>query len=232
MAKTTAALQHLLNQFFEKSDDTSVVTNGKMFRHAAATPLSALLLDLELAHSHQQNQYIYSALTNAHRLKTLFDLTADSIIESKNTAFRVTSAIKETLMILETNHHRSLLRTHIKLSPTATLKGSRFLFQEALSCALKNSLEAYRADQLKLVLITAKETDDQIIIAIIDGGKGFTLWQKTMAFADGFSSKVSHQGIGLSWIKRVISHHFGGKLTIISKPNRGATMTWYLPKDI
>jgi nitrogen fixation/metabolism regulation signal transduction histidine kinase len=101
-----------------------------------------------------------------------------------------------------------------------------------LLCALKNSIEAYGSNQFKLALITVKETDDQVIITIIDGGRGFTQWQKNLAFADGFTTKQNHSGVGLSWIKRVISHHFEGKLALYSKPNRGSTMIWYIPKSV
>lgn len=233
MNKTTFALSHLLGQLFEKPDESSVITNGSMFRHAAASPLSGLLINLEL--SQQKNvpmdPYIQSALHNAYRLKELFALTHRDINKSKRKSFPLLPAINETVIFLRNRPGFSQVRHHLSLTPSTQLRGNRFLFQESLLCAINNAVESYHThSRMKLVLVNARETARSVIISITDGGKGFTPWQKTLAFSDGFSTKPSNEGVGMSWIKRVIEQHLRGKITVHSKPNHGTSMIWVIPK--
>jgi C4-dicarboxylate-specific signal transduction histidine kinase len=231
MNRAAVILSTVVTQLFAKPDETSIVTNGVMFRHAAASPLSGLLLNLELAQQHDRpaDPYVKSALHNAYQLKELFALTYQNI--NKNNSFFIKSAITEVIVLLRSRYPSHQVRHYLTLGKSAQLRGNKFLFQESLLCAINNALESYQANStIKLVLITARETNSSVIISIVDGGKGFTLWQRAMAFADGFTTKSTGEGVGLSWIRRVVEHHFGGSIQLHSKPKRGTSLIWTLPK--
>jgi len=74
------------------------------------------------------------------------------------------------------------------------------------------------------------EREDQIIIQIVDNGKGMSPEVLRQALNPFFTTKPvgSGTGIGLSLTERIIKRH-GGMIDISSKEGEGKTVTMTLP---
>lgn len=205
---------------------------GQAFRHAAATPLSSLVINLELAQAHRhiaQTTYVQQALHSAYRLKELFQ--KPQLLNSKKTFF-IKPFLKEALRLVKHNSPEVTINNHLNFPHHTKLYGSRFYFQEAIICTLKNAIESYNSlgpDQNRVILIVGKITHNRLNLSFTDGGQGMNWLEKSLMFADGYSIKPSGTGTGLTWVKNVIEQHFAGKINVKSKKNHGTTMTWSLP---
>lgn len=204
---------------------------GKAFHHAASTPLSSLLINLELAQEHQklsQSPYVKQALNSAYRLKDLFELPS----QSKSRIFLVKYFLQESIRLINQLYPQVIIKHHLNFPQATRLKGNRFYFQEAVICTLKNAIEAYQGIDIRekqLVLVSGQITKSKLKISFVDGGRGMNWLEKTLMFADGLSFKHNGAGVGLTWVKRVVENHFLGEIKVISKKNHGTTMIWSLP---
>lgn len=205
---------------------------GQSFRHAAATPLSSLLISLELAQEHKQAAkipYVQQALDNAYRLQELFK--KPQLLGSKKSFF-ITPFLKESLRLIKHHHPQVIINTHLNFPQKSQLHGSRFYFQEAILCTLKNSIESYaplEKKQNRVILVVGKITQDKLHLSFTDGGIGLNWLERSLVFADGYTNKDRGSGVGLTWVKKVIEQHFNGQINLRSKKNQGTTMTWQLP---
>lgn len=205
---------------------------GQAFRHAAATPLSSLVINLELAQEHRhiaETIYVQQALHSAYRLKELFQ--KPQLLNSKKTFF-IKPFLQEALRLAKYNSPEVIINNHLNFPHQTQLHGSRFYFQEAIICTLKNAIESYSSlgpGQNRVILIIGKITNNRLSLSFTDGGQGMNWLEKSLMFADGYSIKPSGTGTGLTWVKNVIEQHFAGKISVKSKKNQGTTMTWLLP---
>lgn len=213
---------------------------GTAFRHAAATPLSTLLINLEMIEQHRalrESSYLQQAVSSAQRLKKLFQLEASNTQETKEAAFLVKPALESAVKLVSPLRAKTLIRTHLVFPDELELKGNEFYFQEAVICTLKNAIEAYDAtgaDQNRVVLLTGRRekiTSDQpgLKLSFIDGGSGLGWLERSLVFAEGYTNKKSGSGLGLVWVKRVVEEHLEGEIELQSRKQQGTTMTWHLP---
>ena len=213
---------------------------GTAFRHAAATPLSTLLINLEMIEQHralQQSSYLQQAVRSARRLKKLFQLEGSDSQKAKEATFLVKPALKSAVKLVSPLRAKTLIRTHLVFPDKLQLKGNEFYFQEAVICTLKNAIEAYDAtgvDQNRVVLLTGRRekiADSRLglKLSFIDGGSGLGWLERSLVFAEGYTSKKSGSGLGLVWVKRVVEEHLEGEIELKSRKQQGTTMTWHLP---
>jgi len=80
------------------------------------------------------------------------------------------------------------------------------------------------------MMTSYSEREDQIIIQIVDNGKGMSPEVLRQALNPFFTTKPvgSGTGIGLSLTERIIKRH-GGMIDISSKEGEGTTVTMTLP---
>jgi sensor histidine kinase regulating citrate/malate metabolism len=205
---------------------------GQAFRHAAATPLSSLVINLELAQEHRhiaQTPYVQQALCSAYRLKELFK--KPQLLNSKHSFF-IKPFLKEALRLVKHNSPEVVINSHLNFPQQTKLHGSRFYFQEAIICTLKNAIESYISlspGENRVILIIGKVSQRQLRLSFTDGGQGMSWLEKSLMFADGYSLKSSGSGTGLTWVKNVVEKHFSGKIEVKSKKHQGTTMTWLIP---
>lgn len=240
MQQTWFKILYLLKRrliFILNKQDNSLshLQSGIFFNHALATPLNSLALNLDLAISTTPSStplnYLERASLSVDRIKSLMK-TSHLSSEEELQVFYLKKAIRETLMLLDDKQEPSVIKTHLLIKNTQTLVGNKFLFQEALLCALKNSLESYPTKQgNKTVLLIVKPSASELIISITDGGKGLSWLEQQLVFTEGYTDKPLGSGVGMSWIKTVVEKQLRGKVNISSKKGKGTTMKWVLPID-
>lgn len=207
-------------------DLETLVTQGRFFHHAVATPLSALLLSLELCQieaSSNYNQFadhLKVAKSAANRLKQVL-ATADPVnLESAATTFSVSSAVTEVVKLVQASQPDSTVRlVQADSSFSWKLTGSRFLFQEAVLCLITNGLEAYAAGQQSQVLVSVQPADTQnmVCLTVTDGGAGFANHNLGYHLRLGESSKADDRGVGLQVVNQVVTA-FKGSWKVLPQP--------------
>jgi len=97
---------------------------------------------------------------------------------------------------------------------------------QSLLCVLNNALDSVDHKGLIKVMTSHNEKEDEIIIRIVDNGKGMSPEVLRQALNPFFTTKTvgSGTGVGLSLTERVIKRH-GGKINISSKEGEGTTVT-------
>ncbi len=100
---------------------------------------------------------------------------------------------------------------------------NRYLFEWVIENICKNAVDAMNArGEIKIRLDEIPEGD--IIIDIIDNGKGMSKSQIKKVFNPGFTTKKRGWGLGLTLAKRIVENYHKGKLSIKhSEPGKGTT---------
>lgn len=113
------------------------------------------------------------------------------------------------------------LPSHITVSDLVTLMGN----------IVDNAFDAVRNEQLKHVTFNITDIGNDIIIEVIDTGKGIPDEKFDSLFIKGYSSKGTNRGYGLFNVKEIVDRLEG---TIEVSPNqvKGTIFTIYLPKNL
>ena len=104
--------------------------------------------------------------------------------------------------------------------------------ERALLNLLTNALKYSPADSP--VVLTTREQDGELWLAVRDEGVGIPLSQQDRIFERfqraGDGSRASGSGLGLPIVKAIAEAH-GGRVELQSTPGRGATFTIVIPVD-
>lgn len=92
---------------------------------------------------------------------------------------------------------------------------------------LINALEAMQPEK-GLLNVIARSTEDQLIVEVIDNGKGIPANMIEKLFDPYFSEKRDGTGLGLIAVQNIIHGH-QGYIEVDSEPEEGTTFTIYLP---
>jgi len=109
------------------------------------------------------------------------------------------------------------------------INGNSILISWALENMIKNAIDAIAHDQ-GMIDLKSSSNSGNILISIIDNGKGIPRKDHKNIFRPGFSSKSQGWGMGLSLVKRIIEELHSGKIEIIdSAEGRGTSIQISLP---
>lgn len=87
---------------------------------------------------------------------------------------------------------------------------------------LENAMEAlnHRNEESKKISIGLYGKEDNILITVFDNGPGIPVDIREHIFEEGFSTKGSGRGVGLSAVKKTVES-YGGEITVDSEENIG-----------
>ena len=95
---------------------------------------------------------------------------------------------------------------------------------------VKNATQSIPEEQdLKVVFVTVKEIDDNVVISVTDNGIGIAEHNKDQIFEPKFTTKTSGMGLGLGIIKNIIEN-YKGTITFETEHGKGTTFIVSLPK--
>jgi len=107
------------------------------------------------------------------------------------------------------------------------------LLEQAVVNLLDNAIKY--SDEKRPVTIEAKNDEKEILINIIDNGRGIEQEHLTRIFERFYrvdkarSRRLGGTGLGLSIVKHIIQAH-GGHVSVTSTPGKGSAFTIHLPK--
>lgn len=151
---------------------------------------------------------------SVERLLALTSSLRRSIIGNENTKeenFKIIDIAIDCKTILndKLKTHAVQLNLNIKEGLTITLRKD-YLYQLLLNL-LANSIEAVSKTENAWVKIEAEENNEEIVIRIIDSGKGLPLEVKEKLFKPFYTTKESGSGLGLNYMRKMIEG-IGGQL--------------------
>lgn len=190
--------------------------------HACATPLSVILCNTDLALTEDKktlSSKLEKIRVSAERLQMLLQ----DHREKEKSHFNLKQAIDKTIFFVKIKHDAIICSDFISLD--IKVKGSSFLFQEALLCIMNNAIEAYSKKSRKVLFVYGTLYKNTVKIVIEDFGAGMNILAQRAAIISGISYKESGSGIGLPFARKVITQFFSGKLEIKSSINRGTRVT-------
>jgi signal transduction histidine kinase len=205
-----------------------------LLRHSIATPLSTILINLELALACVEqekppakinfNHHLKLALKASQYLKQL--INQDQKSKQK---FLVKTSILEISQIPQRINSNQLIN-YINISDKLKIAGNKLFFQESLICLINNAFESYKQKSFnRIVILKAFNDQKNLWINIVDGGCGMNWLSQKLATVDKISFKKNHTGIGLAFAKKTIEKKFAGQLLIKSKKNSGTTISLKIP---
>jgi len=80
------------------------------------------------------------------------------------------------------------------------------------------------------ITIDMQEESKQVVVDVIDTGKGIPLTEQKAVFNPGYTSKKRGWGLGLSLAKRIIQEYHKGKVYVRSSSSKGTTFRIVLKK--
>ncbi len=217
-----------------------------LIKHSFNTPLTSLMINLELALELQAQsfklsqpkknytQYLQNALLCADYLKAIMNSDQTQLL--KKPQFRIKSAMMQVINMVKKAQTKVQIINFITLNKQLKLAGSKLYFQEALICLINNACEAYDEQAPnRLVMLWAQQQKQQLELKIVDAGRGFLQLADTLAAGKKINwhqletTKSDHLGLGLKFVKKVVMDHFKGQLQIRTQPNKGTTISWRIP---
>ena len=93
-----------------------------------------------------------------------------------------------------------------------------------------NALHAVEDNVNPKILVKVYQYKADVLIDVIDNGKGISEEFKALIFEPKFTTKSSGMGLGLPMIKNIIEA-YGGQISFVSKKGIGTTFTVRLPKS-
>jgi signal transduction histidine kinase len=122
-------------------------------------------------------------------------------------------------------------QAHIKInsyvpSDLPVVRLDRDMFKQALLNIMLNAEQAM--PQGGELTIQASTQGDEVVLNLIDTGKGISADHLTKIFRPFFSTKPGGTGLGLATTKKIIAAH-GGKVQVQSDVGRGTQFTILLP---
>jgi sensor histidine kinase regulating citrate/malate metabolism len=221
--------------------DNNFLLKSSIFKHACKTPMTTLLCSLESLAQNKNSRHLPEdeisnvtmlniGLIAAKRISEMIKLLdEDSNAERTGEVFGVSSAIHELITICQNASQDRRVSLHDE-SGQLQLKGSKILFQEAITCILNNAFESYQEDSSwKLVVVYLRHQNEKFQVEVVDFGRGMSRLTTKAASITGLSYKLGGSGLGMSFARNTITQKFAGRLDIESKLGMGTRVLVTIP---
>ncbi|HEX6983306.1 MAG TPA: HAMP domain-containing sensor histidine kinase [Balneolaceae bacterium] len=224
-----------------KSEQSNLwVGMTKEAAHQLGTPLSSLYGWIELLREEKNNDAFTQKICNeledditrlrgvADRFNKIGSKPELKLQRLEPILLQVIDYMEQRLPRLDKNV--DVLR-HLDSSIQAKVNSE--LFQWAMENLLKNAMDAIKSTAAKAyVSIKLQRVENEVLIDVIDSGKGIDKKHQSEIFKPGYSTKKRGWGLGLSLTRRIIEEYHQGKLVIYrSEVGAGTTMRVILKVD-
>lgn len=136
--------------------------------------------------------------------------------------------VSELMEVLSINIEDSRVNLSIQIPENITVYADKVQLSEVFYNLVHNSLESISPGGL--IIIKAGETDQDVWVDISDNGCGIPQDTLNKLFQPFFTTKARGVGLGLHIVKTIVEQNHGGKINIVSEPDRGTTIHFTIPK--
>jgi len=220
--------EQLLNKEFSQRKITYNIAEERLLTnylvHDLATPLSsahAAFLILENSKSYKTSKEVLnsgkvSVESAVELLSSLRDLKS---AKDKKRLFNVSDSIDKVVKILHSKASKLKINITYCNNHGFYLKSYELIFQRVLMNIVNNSIEelAVCSKEVKQIQINVYSEEEYLIICIKDNGKGIPQEFINKIYSQGYSTKKSHMGLGLSFVYQALKTKLDGQIQIQSK---------------
>jgi len=204
---------------------------AKETAHQLGTPVSSLEGWVEiLKESHSGEKFVSELEKDVHRLRLVSDRFGKIGSTPQLVAINIIAQIEHMMEYVKKRASGKVvfsLNTHGHTNILVPISGP--LFDWVIENLLKNALDAIEGKGLIHVDIINQENN--VIVDIIDTGKGINMQNMSRVFKPGFTTKKRGWGLGLSLSKRIIEQYHSGSLSVKnSELGKGTTFRIVLKK--
>jgi len=225
-------IAYLLFSASRKSEQNRVWAGmAKETAHQIGTPLSSILAWVELIKMDEANakQAAEEITKDVKRLEIITErfskIGSTPSLEEDN----LTKIIYDTVAYLKPRSPRKVQYNILfPREKEIILPVNASLFSWVLENLCKNAIDA--TDGKGNITIDMQEESKQVIVDVIDTGKGIPITEQKAVFNPGYTSKKRGWGLGLSLAKRIIQEYHKGKIYVKSSSSKGTTFRIILKK--
>ncbi|UCC78815.1 MAG: PAS domain-containing protein [Candidatus Zixiibacteriota bacterium] len=203
--------------------------------HEIRNPLNAIGITIqrmknEIKPAHKQEDYrrfIDGLREEISRLNSIIEkfLAVARSVRPEITPVSTDDIIKRTIELFSNQAQSANIGFSYETKKDYIIEGDKDALIQALVNVVKNSIEAIGKNGT--IEIGVGETDDKIIISVIDNGPGI---EDTASVLKPFhTTKKDGTGLGLSTASKILADH-GGELIIESSPGKGCRVDFVIPR--
>jgi signal transduction histidine kinase len=167
---------------------------------------------------------IEAILSAGNIIRSVRAMTAQTDSKKENT--ELSSLVQEALALATAGVPH--VAVSCELSPALFVFVDRIQIQQVVINLIRNASEATAGSACR-VAIKAKAINSYVEVYVIDDGPGIPEDVIARVFDAFISTKSEGLGVGLSISRTIIEEH-GGKIRAANLPNRGASVSFTLPK--
>ncbi|GEM_PF-1048329 len=206
--------------------------------HEIKNPLTAISGTVEVLHrdldpmlTEENKKMMLSVVKETRRLKniltSILDYSRVNTLQREN--FDLTQAIDEVLLVTDNSPQKSSKIRVIKTFEKRPLRfyGDSNRIKQMLFNLILNAYEAM-PEEGDLVLHVKNEGEEQVVISIMDTGKGISKEIQKVLFQPFQSTKKGGTGLGLAIVQKIVENH-GGKIALRTQANLGTEFIIQLP---
>ena len=238
--KMVLELEESANQMAETEREGAWREMAKQVAHEIKNPLTPMKLSLQ----HLQRAYSQGP---SEKLDILFAKTSKLIVEQieslsamasefgnfakmpedKFEQFDIAATLRGTVDLFKRSENADIVA---EIEEHASVHADPEQMRRVFNNLIKNAIQAIPENQEGNIHVSLKTTDQQVLIAVRDNGKGIPKENYTKVFVPNFSTKNSGMGLGLAICRKIVEQA-KGTIRFESKVNRGTTFFVTLPVD-
>ena len=207
----------------KKSEQNRVwVGLSKETAHQLGTPISSLMAWVELIkETGMDPSYLPEMEKDVDRLKIIAERFSKvgSIPEREEVVLN--DLLESSLSYMQTRTTSKIkIACSYKNCGEVTARLNAPLFQWVIENLCKNAIDAITGEGT--ITFEVSETPENVILDVIDSGKGIPKSKFRTVFQPGYTTKMRGWGLGLSLVKRIVEEYHDGKIYVLrSELNKG-----------
>lgn len=204
---------------------------AKETAHQIGTPLSSIMAWVELIKMDEANakQATEEITKDVKRLEVITERFSKIGSSPSLDEDNLTKIVYDTVAYLKPRSPRKVQYNILfPREKEIILPVNVALFSWVLENLCKNAIDAM--DGKGNITIDMQEESKQVVVDVIDTGKGIPLTGQKSVFNPGYTSKKRGWGLGLSLAKRIIQEYHKGKIYVKNSSSKGTTFRIILKK--
>lgn len=209
----------------------SLAELGRLYEgilHDLSSPLTAILIHLELFAHDEHRDLVLSAST---QIKHMLKLARGTRYNAGYGSISIQEAIEHARGLQNHRATQSNVRIVTYVAHDTYLYGNKLALQQILNNLIGNAIEAYTDTQQKnkTVTITATQQKHWLTISVHDTGCGIEKSKLKKIFLPFYTTKANGTGLGLTLVAQLVTVSFRGRIVATSTPSGGTYITVKLP---
>ena len=239
--RTEARLRTTQNELVQAGKLAALGQMSAAIAHEINQPLAAIRTFMASAKIFAQRQNISQVVRNLDLITDLAERMAAITNHLKTFARRsepgqrepvpVDGAVQGTLLLLDSQIAAAGVRLERDVAPDLWVMGHTVQLEQVILNLVRNAVDAVAGQTDPWIRITARASDDTVLISVSDNGSGIEPEIIGRIFDPFFTTKGIGDGLGLGLsISYGIVQDFGGQISARNRPEGGAELTVALPR--